>query len=89
MQLFRHQRHRRQQGKPALSALLPFPIAREVFNVRQAAQYIGLSPDTVYKYAGSGAMPGFKIGNRWRFKKSVLDRWMEEQCSFNTNSEGN
>jgi len=24
-------------------------------------------------------MPAFKLGNRWRFKKSKLDQWMEEQ----------
>jgi hypothetical protein len=24
-------------------------------------------------------IPAFKLGNRWRFKKSKLDQWMEEQ----------
>jgi Helix-turn-helix domain len=22
-------------------------------------------------------IPAFKLGNRWRFKKTVLDEWME------------
>jgi excisionase family DNA binding protein len=52
---------------------------REVMNIRQASQYLGVSPDTLYKYLSAGKIPAFKLGNRWRFKKSTLDRWMERQ----------
>jgi excisionase family DNA binding protein len=24
-------------------------------------------------------IPAFKLGNRWRFKKTVLDEWMEQK----------
>lgn len=53
--------------------------SREVMNIRQASQYLGVSPDTLYKYVGEQKIPAFKLGNRWRFKKSRLDQWMEEQ----------
>ena len=53
--------------------------AREVMNIRQASEYLGVSPDTLYKYVGENKIPAFKLGNRWRFKKSKLDEWMEEQ----------
>ena len=53
--------------------------AREVMNIRQASQYLGVSPDTLYKYVGEQRIPAFKLGNRWRFKKSKLDQWMEEK----------
>jgi excisionase family DNA binding protein len=55
--------------------------AREVMNIRQASQYLGVSPDTLYKYVGEQKIPAFKLGNRWRFKKSRLDQWMEEKSS--------
>jgi excisionase family DNA binding protein len=55
--------------------------AREVMNIRQASEYLGVSPDTLYKYVGENKIPAFKLGNRWRFKKSKLDEWMEEQSS--------
>ncbi len=55
--------------------------AREVMNIRQASDYLGVSPDTLYKYVGENKIPAFKLGNRWRFKKSKLDEWMEEQSS--------
>ena len=50
-------------------------------NIRQASDYLGVSPDTLYKYVGEEKIPAFKLGNRWRFKKSRLDQWMEEKSS--------
>jgi excisionase family DNA binding protein len=55
--------------------------SREVMNIRQASQYLGVSPDTLYKYVGEQKIPAFKLGNRWRFKKSKLDQWMEEKSN--------
>ena len=55
--------------------------SREVMNIRQASQYLGVSPDTLYKYVGEQKIPAFKLGNRWRFKKSRLDQWMEEKST--------
>ena len=53
--------------------------AREVMNIRQASQYLGVSPDTLYKYVSEDLIPAFKLGNRWKFKKSILDNWMEDR----------
>jgi excisionase family DNA binding protein len=44
--------------------------------VQQAAEYLGISGDTLYRYASEGFIPAFKLGNRWRFKRSLLDAWM-------------
>src|ERR1700744_3642227 len=52
---------------------------REVMDIRQAADYLGISPDTLYKYASESFIPAFKLGNRWRFKKTRLDEWMDQQ----------
>ncbi len=55
------------------------PEVREVMDIRQASDYLGISPDTLYKYASEGFVPAFKLGNRWRFKRSRLDEWMDQQ----------
>jgi len=52
---------------------------KEVMTLREASQYLGISPDTLYKYLGEDKIPAFKLGNRWRFKKDLLDRWMESK----------
>src|SRR6266436_4577507 len=55
--------------------------SREVMNVRQASQYLGISPDTLYRYITEGEIPAFKLGNRWKLRKTILDRWMERKMS--------
>ena len=60
------------------------PEVREVMDIRQASDYLGISPDTLYKYASEGFVPAFKLGNRWRFKRSRLDEWMDQQSERNT-----
>jgi excisionase family DNA binding protein len=54
----------------------------EVMNIRQASQYLGVSPDTLYKYVAEEKIPAFKLGNRWRFKKTILDAWMEQKSTI-------
>ena len=60
---------------------------REVMDIRQASDYLGISPDTLYKYASEAFIPAFKLGNRWRFKKSRLDEWMDQQSGVSAQSE--
>ena len=57
---------------------------KEVMTLREASQYLGISPDTLYKYLGEDKIPAFKLGNRWRFKKDLLDRWMEKKSERGT-----
>ena len=61
--------------------------SREVMNIREAAQYLGISTDTLYKYVSEEKIPAFKLGNRWKFKKTILDAWMERQ-SMSANGDG-
>ncbi len=56
--------------------------APEVMNIRQASEYLGVSPDTLYKYVSEERIPAFKLGNRWKFKKTILDSWMERKSSI-------
>jgi excisionase family DNA binding protein len=58
--------------------------SREVMNLREASQYLGVSPDTLYRYISEDRIPAFKLGNRWKFKKTILDRWMERKMGLGT-----
>ena len=71
----------------ALRSNLLVPEVREVMDIRQASDYLGISPDTLYKYASEGFVPAFKLGNRWRFKRSRLDEWMDRQSDRNATAE--
>ncbi len=50
-------------------------------DIREASDYLGVSRETLYKYVYEERIPAFKLGNRWKFKKTILDRWMEKQSA--------
>lgn len=54
---------------------------REVLDIRQAAEFLGISTDSLYKYAAESTVPAFRLGNRWKFQRSRMLAWMEEQSS--------
>jgi excisionase family DNA binding protein len=54
---------------------------KEVMDIRAASDYLGVSRETLYKYLYEERIPAFKLGNRWKFKKTLLDRWMETQSA--------
>jgi excisionase family DNA binding protein len=70
-----------QEGRLSHRVAFLVSESREVMNVRQASQYLGISPDTLYRYITEGEIPAFKLGNRWKLRKTILDRWMERKMS--------
>jgi excisionase family DNA binding protein len=67
----------------------PQAVVREVMDIRQASEYLGISGDSLYRYASEGFIPAFKLGNRWRFKKSLLDAWMDEKSGVKPSAPAN
>lgn len=55
--------------------------AKEVMTAEELAEYLSFSKNWVYRKAEAGEIPGVKLGNRWRFKKSVIDKWLEEKMA--------
>ena len=51
----------------------------QIMTLREVAQYLGLHVMTVYKLTREGRVPAAKIGGQWRFKRNVLDDWLEAQ----------
>ena len=51
----------------------------KLLNSRQIAEYLDLEPVTVRRKAARGEIPAVKIGNRFRFDKDQIDRWLLRQ----------
>ena len=51
----------------------------QIMTLQEVAQYLGLHVMTVYKLTREGRVPAAKIGGQWRFKRDVLDEWLETQ----------
>lgn len=44
----------------------------EAVGIPEIARMLKVSRDTVYRLAGSGRIPGFKVGGQWRFFPSKI-----------------
>lgn len=49
----------------------------EIMTVEEVAKYLKLKPQTVYKWAQDGQIPGTKLGKEWRFRRRILDEWID------------
>lgn len=47
----------------------------KVWNAREAAAFLGVSPGTVYTLAQNGEIPCRKIGDRYIFHPAALNEW--------------
>ena len=45
----------------------------EILRPKEVAHYLKMSVLTVYKHAKEGVIPGFRVGNSWRFDKTKID----------------
>ena len=50
--------------------------APEVLTLAQAAELLQISPDAVAELAGSGKLPGRRIGDEWRFSRAAVLAWL-------------
>ena len=53
-------------------------IGRRLLNVEEAAQYLGLSVDTLHKWVQLRAIPHVKAGRALRFDLAALNRYIDE-----------
>ena len=57
----------------------------QIMTLREVAKYLGLHAMTVYKLTREGRVPAAKIGGQWRFKRDVLDEWLEAKMHHHSN----
>lgn len=51
----------------------------EILTIDEVAAYLRLTPQTIYKWAQEKRIPAVKLGKEWRFRRSVIDRWFDDQ----------
>ncbi|MBN1917405.1 MAG: PTS sugar transporter subunit IIA [Verrucomicrobia bacterium] len=53
----------------------------EILTIKQVADYLKVNERAVYKLAQEGGIPTVKIANQWRFRRSMIDGWLDLQMS--------
>jgi excisionase family DNA binding protein len=51
----------------------------QLMTLPEVASYLQIAERTVYHWAQTGRLPGFKLGTVWRFKRMDVERWIEDQ----------
>jgi excisionase family DNA binding protein len=51
----------------------------QLMSLSEVAEYLSMAERTIYVWAQQGKIPSFKLGSSWRFKRSEIDVWLEEQ----------
>ena len=55
----------------------------DILTIEEVAKYLRVSERTVYDWAQKGEIPSGKIGTVWRFKKSEIEKWVNDRLVVN------
>lgn len=58
------------------------PVEREegeLMTLKEIAQYLEVEVATIDEWAAKRKIPAFQEGNTWKFRKSEVDRWIQEE----------
>lgn len=54
-----------------------------LLSIKEAANYLGISPWTAYSWVSKGLIPRVKLGRRCLFRKEDLDQMIEANTGYN------
>ena len=61
----------------------------KLFNVKEAAEYLDIAPQTLYGYTSNRTIPFIKKGKKLYFRKTDLDKWLSEGRKLTKEEIGN
>ena len=59
----------------------------DILTIEEVAKYLRVSERTVYDWAQKGEIPSGKIGTVWRFKRSEIEKWVNERLTSGSRPE--
>jgi excisionase family DNA binding protein len=54
----------------------------KLLDLREAASLLGMHWKTLERRAQSGTVPAFRVFGRWRFRVSILNRWVDKKTCY-------
>ncbi|MFQ5850632.1 MAG: helix-turn-helix domain-containing protein [Candidatus Binatia bacterium] len=53
----------------------------DLLTTEEVARYLRVDKYTIYRLVSQKKLPAFKVGNQWRFKPSILERWLKRNMN--------
>ncbi|HEY2989655.1 MAG TPA: helix-turn-helix domain-containing protein [Candidatus Binatia bacterium] len=57
-------------------------MQENLLTCEQIAQYLRVDKFTIYRLVAQKRLPAFRVGNQWRFKKSVVEDWLMKNSNL-------
>jgi len=54
----------------------------DILTLQEIADYLKIVPKTVTRMIGRNEIPCMKVAGQWRFKRSVIDMWLNSRMNF-------
>jgi len=69
-----------------LSAMMDDPsgtknLPEKLLTLEQVAEYLSVDKFTIYRLLAEKGLPAFKVGNQWRFKRRLLENWLQKHSN--------
>ena len=49
---------------------------------QEVARFLNINKFTLYRLVAQRKIPAFKVGNQWRFKKSMIEEWLRKNMNI-------
>jgi excisionase family DNA binding protein len=57
-------------------------MPEQLLTLQQLAEYLNVDKFTVYRLLADKQLPGFKVGNQWRFKRKMIENWLKKNSNI-------
>lgn len=55
----------------------------KVLSPEEVSKILNVNQWTIYRMINSGEIPAFKVGNQWRIREEVLNKWISNRTNIN------
>ena len=52
------------------------PLPERWLSVEEISKHLGVSRESIYRWAENSKMPAHKVGRQWKFRVSEVDCWV-------------
>ncbi len=59
-------------------------MQEDLLTTEQVARYLRVDKFTIYRLVAQRKLPAFRVGNQWRFKRTVVDAWLIKNSNMRT-----
>jgi excisionase family DNA binding protein len=61
-------------------------MTETLLTTEQVARYLRVDKFTVYRLVAQKKLPAYRVGNQWRFKRKILEQWLQKNMNISSTS---